>query len=140
MRILILIGLLLVGGSALAMAPVSGDVVVIVNKGNDNQVDKALVVKIYMGEMKTWGTGGAIAAMDLPEDSSVRATFSSRILGKTVSTMKSLWSEYAFSGKAVPPKQLGSDEDIKKIVSRNKNAIGYIKASSLDDTVKAAIK
>jgi hypothetical protein len=29
---------------------------------------------------------------------------------------------------------------VKKMVGSNKNAIGYIRASSLDDTVKAVIK
>jgi ABC-type phosphate transport system substrate-binding protein len=140
MKILLLIGLLIIGGAALAMAPVASDVVVIVNKGNDNQVDRAFVVKVYTGEAKTWGNGGAITALDLPEDSPVRVSFTSRVLGKSVSSMKSLWTEYVFSGKATPPKQLGSDEEVKKLVGSNKNAIGYIRASSLDDTVKAVIK
>jgi ABC-type phosphate transport system substrate-binding protein len=140
MKILLLIGLLIIGGSALAMAPVASDVVVIVNKGNDNQVDRSFVVKVYTGEAKTWSNGGAITALDLPEDSPVRVSFTSRVLGKSVSSMKSLWTEYVFSGKATPPKQLGSDEEVKKIVGSNKNAIGYIRASSLDDTVKAVIK
>src|SRR3954468_12048042 len=46
----------------------AGDVVVIVNKANDNAVDKSLVAKIYTGESKLWGGGGAINAYDLPED------------------------------------------------------------------------
>lgn len=140
MKILLLIGLLIIGGSALAMAPVASDVVVIVNKGNDNQVDRSFVVKVYTGEAKTWSNGGTITALDLPEDSPVRVSFTSRVLGKSVSSMKSLWTEYVFSGKATPPKQLGSDEEVKKMVGSNKNAIGYIRASSLDDTVKAVIK
>ena len=140
MKILLLIGLLIIGGSALAMAPVASDVVVIVNKGNDNQVYRSFVVKVYTGEAKTWSNGGTITALDLPEDSPVRVSFTSRVLGKSVSSMKSLWTEYVFSGKATPPKQLGSDEEVKKMVGSNKNAIGYIRASSLDDTVKAVIK
>jgi ABC-type phosphate transport system substrate-binding protein len=140
MKILMLAGLLFAGGAALAMAPVVGDVIVIVNKGNENQVDKALVVKIYMGEAKTWGTGGTIAAVDLPEDNQVRANFTSRVLGKSVSNLKSMWADYALSGKAVPPKQLGSDDDVKRMVSGNRNAIGYIKASSLDESVKAVLR
>jgi hypothetical protein len=45
-----------------------------------------------------------------------------------------------FSGKALPPKQMGSDDEMKKFVASNKGAIGYIKASSLDDSVKAVVK
>ena len=46
----------------------AGDVVVIVNKGNDSAVDKAMVVKIYSGEAKTLNNGDAVAAFDLPDD------------------------------------------------------------------------
>jgi len=40
----------------------AGDVVVIVNKANDNTIDKALVAKIYTGESKVWGNGGSVNA------------------------------------------------------------------------------
>ena len=33
-------------------------VVVIVNKNNNNIVDKRLIAKIYNGEAKGWGSGG----------------------------------------------------------------------------------
>jgi len=35
---------------------------------------------------------------------------------------------------------MASDEDVKKAVAANKGAIGYIKASSADDTVKVVLK
>jgi len=39
------------------------------------------------------------------------------------------------------PKALPSDDDVKKAVSaNNKNAIGYINASSADETVKVVVK
>ena len=57
-------------------------------------------------------------------------------MGKNLSNMKALWAQNVFTGKAVPPKKLGTDEEVKKSVAANKGAIGYIKASSADDTVK----
>lgn len=114
----------------------AGDVVVIVNKGNDSAVDKATVVKIYSGEAKTWSNGDAVAAFDLPEDNPSRAAFAGEVMGKNLSNMKALWAQNVFTGKAVPPKKLGTDEEVKKSVAATKGAIGYIKASSADDTVK----
>ncbi len=125
---------------ALVAVSYAGDFVVIVNKGNSAPVDKALVHKICGGEEKGGGEGTSGAPADLPDESPVRASFSNEVLGKSVSNMKALWAQNVFSGKAVPPKQLGSDDDVKKFVSANKGGIGYIKPSSLDDSVKAVIK
>ena len=127
----------LLAATGLAQA---GDVVVIVNKANDNSVDKTLVAKIYTGESKVWAGGGAINAIDLTDDNPGRASFANDFVGKSPGSLKSLWTQNVFTGKAVPPKAMASDEDVKKAVAANKGAIGYIKASSADDTVKVVLK
>lgn len=119
---------------------VASDWVVVVNKANANTIDKALVIRIYKGEAIVWPDGGSVLAVDLPEDNPLRTTFVTEVLGKTSANMKALWAQNVFSGKALPPKLAMSDDEVKKLVSGNKNAIGYIKTSSLDDTVKAALK
>ena len=118
----------------------AGDVVVIVNKANDNAVDKALIAKIYTGESKVWANGGTISAIDLTDDNPGRASFANDFVGKSPAALKSLWTQNVFTGKAVPPKSMSTDEDVKKAVAANKGAIGYIKAASADDTVKVVLK
>jgi ABC-type phosphate transport system substrate-binding protein len=118
----------------------AGDFVVIVNKDNAAQVDKAFIAKVFTGDLKSWKDGSQITPIDLPEDNPVRASFSTDVLGKSVGNVKAQWAQLIFSGRALPPKQVGSDEEVKKLVSANKAAIGYIKASSLDDSVKAVLK
>ena len=125
---------------ASTLPALAGDVVVIVNKANDNAIDKALVAKIYTGDSKVWGNGGPIVAYDLPEDNALRAGFDSDVVGKSQASLKTLWTQNVFTGKSVPPKQAASDDEVKKAVSANKNAIGYIKASSADDSVKVVVK
>ncbi len=117
----------------------AGDFSVIVNKDNAAAVDKATVTKIFTGEMKHWPDGTAVTAIDLPEDNAVRVSFTSEVLGKTVSNIKAMWSQMIFSGKALPPTQAATDDDVKKLVSANKGAIGYVKAASVDASVKAAV-
>jgi ABC-type phosphate transport system substrate-binding protein len=118
----------------------SGDFVVIVNKASTATVDKATVAKIYQGELKSWPDGTPAAAVDLPEDNPLRASFSTEVVGKSVANIKALWAQLVFSGKALPPKMVASDEDVKKAVSGAKGGVGYIKASAIDDTVKVAFK
>lgn len=114
-------------------------VVVIVNKANANAIDKALVARIYMGESRTWAGGGSIAAYDLPDDNLLREDFDGAIVGKSEASLKALWSQNVFSGKALPPKTAASDEEVKKAVAANKNAIGYIQARNVDDSVKVVV-
>lgn len=112
---------------------------VIVNKANMNTVNKSQVAKIYSGDMAAWTSGGSIAAFDLPEDSAERAAFTTGLLGKSVRVLKAQWAAKLFAGRATPPKVVGSDEEMKRAVAGNKNAIGYIRTSSLDDTVKSIL-
>lgn len=127
-------------GVLLSTSVLAADVVVIVNKGNTNAVDKALVAKIYTGDTKNWPDGGPVFATDQGDASPVRADFYTSILGKTAANMKALWAQNIFSGNALPPKVVDADVEVKKVVSTNKNAIGYIKAASVDDTVKVVVK
>jgi ABC-type phosphate transport system substrate-binding protein len=116
------------------------DVAVIVNKdSNVGAIDEKLISEIYTGQTKLWRSGEPVVAYDLPEDALARGAFSATVLGKSIGNMKALAAQNLFSGKAVPPKQLSSDEEVKKAVSVHKNAIGYIRASSVDDTVKAVL-
>lgn len=119
---------------------IADGLVVIVNKANDNAVDKALVAKIYRGESRTWAAGGSISAFDLPEDNLLRDDFDSSVVGKSETALKTLWSQNVFTGKALPPKVGVSEEDVKKAVAANKNAIGYIQMHNVDDSVKVVVR
>ena len=132
--------LALVAGAALSLSAWAADVVVIVNKDNANAVDKAFVVKVYTGDAKFWPDGGPIFSIDQGDDSPIRADFNKSVLGKSSANMKALWAQNIFAGKGLPPKVVDPDAEVKKVVSTNKNAIGYIKASSVDDTVKVVVK
>ena len=72
----------------------------------------------------------------LRSDNPGRAAFDNDVVGKSPAALKSLWTQNVFTGKAVPPKKLGSDDEVKKAVAATKGAVGYIKAGSADDTVK----
>jgi methyl-accepting chemotaxis protein len=102
--------------------------------------EKATVAKIYQGELKSWSDGTPTAAIDLPEDNPTRAAFCTEVVGKSVANLKALWAQMVFSGKALPPKMVASDDDVKKAVSGVKGGVGYIKASAVDDSVKVAFE
>lgn len=122
-----------------ATAVQAADIAVIVNKNNGNDVSREMVEKIYKGELTLWPGGGAVVPYDLADSSPERAAFTSQLLGKTVAAMKAVWSIKLFSGKGTPPKMLDSDEEVRNAVANNKNAIGYVKASSANGSVKVVL-
>jgi len=78
-------------GLSLAASVHAGDFAVIVNKANTAKVDKEVIAKIYTGQTKSWSDGTPVAAVDLPEDNPVRASFSTEMLQKSIDNVKSLW-------------------------------------------------
>lgn len=126
----------LLASAAFSMPSCASDIVIIVNKANVNAVDQTFVVKVYTGEAKNWPDGGPVFAIDQNENNPIRTDFNSRVLGKSLSNMKALWAQNIFTGKGLPPKVIDPDSEVKKAVSANKNAIGYVRATSVDDTVK----
>jgi ABC-type phosphate transport system substrate-binding protein len=129
----------LIAGALLAVPALADDIVVIVNPTNPAILSKRLVVSYYLGEAKSWSGGVPIKLLELSPDNSTRAAFDKDVLGKSAQQLKDIWSQNSLSGKAIPPRELASDEAVKKAVSSSKIAIGYIKASSVDDTVKVAL-
>jgi hypothetical protein len=134
----------LIAATAIAAATLSSalanDFVVIGNKDNANAVDKAFLAKAFTGETRSWPDGGAIAALDQADDNPTRAAFYTSVVGRSAAQVKAAWAQLVFSGKATPPKVIDGDAEIKKAVAANKLAVGYIKPSSVDDSVKVLLK
>jgi ABC-type phosphate transport system substrate-binding protein len=116
------------------------DVVVVINKENNNHIDLAYVAKIYSGAVRSWPDGSAVVALDYPEDTDVRAQFSSKVLNRSVANMRAIWSQNIFSGKGLPPRVIATDDEIKRAISANKYSIGYMPASQVDSSVKVIVR
>ena len=112
------------------------EVVVITNLENANVIDRAYVVKVYTGAVKGWPDGSPIFVLDYGQDSELRKIFYSRFIGKSPAAMRAIWSQNIFTGKAMPPRVTQEDSEMKRIVAGNRNAIGYIRASQIDRTIK----
>jgi len=114
----------------------SGDIVVIVNKDNNNPIDKKLIIQIYTGSTKGWPDGTPFFSLDQVDSNPIKKNFYKNIIGKIITTIRAIWAQNIFSGRGLPPKFANQDENMKQLVSTNKNAIGYIHAANIDDSVK----
>ena len=77
--------------------------------------------------------------VDLPESAPLRDQFYSKVACRTAMQVKATWSKLVFSGKGIPPKELGTAADVKRFVAANPNAIGYIEKSAVDASVKVVL-
>jgi ABC-type phosphate transport system substrate-binding protein len=125
-----LIGLLSVA-ITLAWLPAGGDpgaaFQVIVNADNSaTRLDRRFVAEAFLRKRTRWDGDGAILPVDLGQKSKARSAFSQQVLGRDVASVRRYWAQLVFSGRGVPPPELGSDRDVIKYVAAHSGAIGYI--------------
>lgn len=130
------LSLLLLGGSPLASAAADA-VVVIVHKDNPNQVDRAFILGVYTGSIHGWPNGWPVVPLDQADHSEARQLFAADVLHKRPAALGAIWSQNIFTGKGLPPRKIGADEDMLRAVAANRNAIGYVLRSELDDRIRA---
>lgn len=112
------------------------EIVMIVHRENAHPVDRSFVQRVYTGALRGWPDGSPVFALDLAERDPTRLDFLKDVIGRSAATMKAIWSQNIFTGKGYPPRQAEPADEMKKLVASNKNAIGYVRASQADDSVR----
>ena len=74
--------------------------------------------------------GVKVVPVDLGGDSPTREAFSQAVHGRSASAIESYWQQQIFSGKDVPPDQMGSDAEVLSFVASTPGAVGYVSASA----------
>ena len=114
------------------------DIQIIVNNSNPaSTLSAEYVSKAFRGKVTQWDHGGKIQPVDRSGRSAVRASFSEDVVGKSVSAVKAHWQRMVFSGRGVPPPELGSDAEVMAFVERHPGGIGYVTAGTALKGVKA---
>lgn len=115
----------------------AADIVVIAGASSGvGPLSKAQVADLFLGKSVTLPSGGKASLIDQPEASPLREAFYSTVTGKSVAQAKSTWAKLSFTGKGTPPKEGGSNDDIRKQVAGNAAMLGYIDKSAVDGSVK----
>jgi len=126
---------LTLSGSVLSNVAVA-DIAVIVNKANNNTISDSDINRIFLGKNKSFSSGESIKATNLKSGQSTRTEFEEKALGKSSKQVKAYWAKLIFSGKAKPLVESGSDAEALAFVAANPEAIAYIDAANVNDTVK----
>lgn len=125
--------LMLTLSPCLAMA----DLAVIANKEMPlTSLSQEEIYRIYLGKTKFLSNGAKVIPVDQRVGSNSRAKFYADVIKKSDTEIKAYWSRVIFTGQGYPPIQESDDRAVKDLVVKNKNCLGYVDRSIVDDSVK----
>ena len=116
--------------------PAFSEVAVVVHPSNVSSFSDRDLKKIFLAKKKKFPAGGRAIVLRQKKGSPVKLQFIQGLLNKSEHQLKAYWSRLIFTGKALPPKEISDDAEMKRLVSANPSIIGYIDAASVDDSVK----
>ena len=91
-------------------------------------VSRAELSKIFLRRLRTWSDGTPARPVDQLPDRPVRSWFSRRVHGRSVVNIEVYWKRRIFSGRGVPPPELGDDQQVLEFVRTQPGAVGYVAA------------
>ena len=142
-RKLLLSTLIALPGMTWATGSVAGgDVLaVIVNKSNPaSSLAQNDLRPIFQTTKKSWGTGEDAIPINLPEDSSLRNDFDQAVLGLDPERVARYWTDRKVRGGARPPVRVPTTGAVLKAVASKPGAVGYIRLSEVNNSVKVVAK
>lgn len=117
------------------------EIVVIANKSLPiESISPQQTAKLWLGIIDSVESSGKLKVVDALHTTPVYTEFYEQIAGKSVRDLRIYWGKLLFSGKAFPPKRLGSDREILHWVMSTPNGLGYINAEFVDDTVNILLR
>lgn len=113
------------------------DVVAVVSaKSPVTSLNASQVADIFLGKTSRFPDGSEAVPIDQAEESRARDRFYAAFTGKSPAQVKAHWAKIIFTGRGQPPRQVSNSAEARKLVAVNPNAIGYIDASLVDDSVR----
>lgn len=107
------------------------------NTGAEDSMSKAEVADLFFKKSTKWTNGQTVVPIDLPGSDKTRGEFSSQILNKDVTAVKSYWQKMIFSGRATAPVELSTENEVLEFVRKFPAAICYV---SDDATIPEGLK
>jgi hypothetical protein len=111
---------------------------VIVHPDRRDRLDRDDVARIFLARRRFWDDGAPIVPLNLPAGTALRERFSREVLHEQSRDLQRHWNEAYFHG-VLPPPVLSSPLAVKRYVAADRNAIGYVPSSDVDDTIRVVL-
>jgi ABC-type phosphate transport system substrate-binding protein len=140
MRLLFAIPSVALALAGLAGAVAAPDLVVIVSaRSNAPLMRTDQVAAIFLGQAAQLPDGALVTPIDQPVGTMTRDEFYERVASKSPALLKAYWSKLLFTGRGQPPREVGGNAAVKKMVADTPGIIGYIDRSALDASVRPVL-
>jgi ABC-type phosphate transport system substrate-binding protein len=118
------------------------DIVVIVNPQNPIQsIEAGDLRPIFQTTKTSWGnSAGDAMPLNLADDNPLRQEFDKAVLGLDPDRVARYWQDRKIRGGARPPVRVSSTGLVLKGVAAKPGAVGYVKASEVNATVKVVAR
>jgi hypothetical protein len=120
-----------------AAAAPSDEFQLIVNTENPvGSITREFVADTFLKKVSRWPNGDVSHPVDLPATSGTRRAFSEQVLKRRVEAVKNYWCQRIFTGRDLPPPEVGSDDAVVQYVAHTRGGIGYVSSRAKLDQVK----
>lgn len=89
------------------------------------QISREEAEQLYLGRLSALRDGTPVRLLDLPAGE-IRDDFYLRLLGKNSIQTRAYWSRMVFTGRARPPREVADEIELRALMSRDPNLIGYL--------------
>ncbi|HPU78830.1 MAG TPA: substrate-binding domain-containing protein [Accumulibacter sp.] len=103
---------------------------------SEESIPRASLRAILGMRLHKWPADTPVKVFVLKDDAPEHATFSKTVLQVFPHQLRMAWDRQVFSGQGQYPEQLGSTQEMLSRVASTPGAIGYVKASEVNQNVR----
>ena len=119
---------------------VRADIAVIVHRENPvHTLTARQVSDFYLGRARNIESSELLNIYEQPVDSTLREKFFHGLNGMNLKQLNAYWARLRFSGEVLPPISLPDSLAMLNTVRRDRNAMGYVDAATLDSSVRIVL-
>ena len=112
---------------------------VVTSKSSVRSMTKNDIWNVFTGVKVVWSDGEKVQVIDQSE-SATGKEFYEKFVKSAAYQFRLQWAKLVLSGEALCPKKLEDDWAVRKAVADDPNAIGYIRSSALDESVRELLR
>lgn len=118
----------------------AGNIAIIVNKNNSENIDVNKLTRIFTKDYRIWENGKDIIPVDLKSDNNIYEKFYEKVTGKDSKAIRSYWIQQRITKNIKEPISFETVNKVKEFVQKMDNGIGYIPKADADASVKVIME
>jgi len=124
-------------GVLLMLSPYAqAETVLVVSEASPiQQLSRHEVADLFLGNNRNQPQLGRIVPIDQARDE-LRAAFYRTYLGRSLAQVKAHWAKIIFTGRGYPPRTVSDAEELREVLRKNPQALGYMDRSVVDESLR----